>query len=114
MFDHGETLLDPVETQFVPVGPRFFLAAVAVTQGTHYENLPMQYTEKIFNSENGKFHWKIYDIFNIFAQNIDCGKTLNRLAEAVLTSTHILCFGSKIRKISIHLHTPVLLYKSWV
>ena len=37
-----------------------------------------------------------------------------RLGEAVLTSTHILCFGAKIRKIGIPLHTPVLLYKSGV
>ena len=36
----------------------------------------------------------------------------NRLAEAVLTSTHNLCFGAKIRKIGIPLHTPVLLYYS--
>ena len=37
----------------------------------------------------------------------------NRLGE-VLTSTHNLCFGAKIRKIGILLHTPVLLYKSGV
>ena len=36
----------------------------------------------------------------------------NRLAEAVLTTTHNLCFGSKIRKIGIPLHNRVLLYKS--
>ena len=29
----------------------------------------------------------------MFAQNVDCG-----YAEAVLTSTHNLCFGAKIRK----------------
>ena len=55
----------------------------------------------------------------IFAQNIDHGYTfertrLNRLAEevgeVVLTSIHNLCFGAKIRKIGIPLHTPVLLY----
>ena len=51
------------------------------------------------------------DIFLIFAQNIDCGYTL---AEAVLMSTHNLCFGAKIRKIGIPPHTPVLLYKSGV
>ena len=40
--------------------------------------------------------------FLIFAQNIDCGYSLeNRLAEAVLTSTHNLCFGPKRRKIGI-------------
>ena len=36
-----------------------------------------------------------FDIFLIFAQNIDFGYTLN---EAVLTSIHNLCFGAKIRK----------------
>ena len=35
-------------------------------------------------------------------------------AEAVLTCTHNLCFGAKIRKIGIPLQTPVLLYKSGV
>ena len=49
------------------------------------------------------FHQKFFDIFLIFAQNI----------EAVLPSTHNLCFGAKI-KIGIPLHTPVLLYKSGV
>ena len=29
-------------------------------------------------------------------------------------STHNLCFGAKVRKIDIPLHTPVLLYKSGV
>ena len=47
------------------------------------------------------------DIFNVSAQNIDCGYTLepprrgtrtNRLGEAVLTSTHSLCFGKKKKK----------------
>ena len=42
------------------------------------------------------------------------GTRENRLAEAVLTSTHNLCFGAKIRKIGTPLHTPVLLYKSGV
>ena len=34
--------------------------------------------------------------FLIFAQNIDCGYTLE--TDAVLTSTHDLCFLGKIRK----------------
>ena len=33
--------------------------------------------------------------------------------EAVLTSTHNLCFGAKVRIIRIPLQTPVLLYKKW-
>ena len=45
------------------------------------------------------FRRKIFDIFLIFAQNIDCGYTLEPpTGEAVLTSTHNLCFGAKIRK----------------
>ena len=77
----------------------------------HYENWPMQYTEifKVVKMKK-KFQQKNFDIFLIFAQNIDCGYTL----EAVLTSTHNLCFGAKIRKIGIPLHTPVMLYKSGV
>ena len=40
---------------------------------------------------------KNFDIFLILPQNIDCGYTLERLGEAVLTSTHNLCFGAKVR-----------------
>ena len=36
------------------------------------------------------------------------------IGKAVLTSTHNLCFGAKIRQIDIPLHTPVWLYKSGV
>ena len=39
-------------------------------------------------------------IFLISAQNIDCGYSLERLSEAVLTSTHNLCFEQKYKKIS--------------
>ena len=59
------------------------------------------YTRVFFAHAN----WTLF-----FAQNIDCGYT----AEAVLTSTHNLCFGAKTRKIGIPLHTPVLQYKSGV
>ena len=59
----------------------------------HYENLPKQYTEIFLALKIEKFQLK---------------------GEAVLTSTHNLCFGAKIRKIGIPLHTPVLLYKSGV
>ena len=31
---------------------------------------------KNFDCKNENFHWKIFDIFLIFAQNIDCGYTL--------------------------------------
>ena len=60
------------------------------------------------------------------AQNIDCGYSLepprrggsneysHRLGEAVLTSTHNLCFRAEIRKIMYTPVNPVLLYKSGV
>ena len=36
----------------------------------------MQYIEIVFGSKNENFHWKNFDIFLVFAQNIDCGYTL--------------------------------------
>ena len=50
----------------------------------------------------------------IFALNRDCGYLFEFFGEAVLMSTHNLCFGAKVRKIGISLHTSVLLYKSGI
>ena len=36
----------------------------------------MQNKEKNLDCKNENFHWKNFDIFLIFAQNIDCGYTL--------------------------------------
>ena len=36
----------------------------------------MQYTENVFGYKNENFDWKNFDIFLIFAQNINCGYTL--------------------------------------
>ena len=36
----------------------------------------MQYTENVLVVKNENFHWNNFDIFLIFAQNIDCGYTL--------------------------------------
>ena len=69
------------------------------SQRVHHIRNTMQYT--------GDFSWKIFDNFNIFAQNIDCGYTLEPPLEAVLMSTHNICFGSTI---GLPLYTPVLLY----
>ena len=51
-------------------------------------------------------------IFFLFL--LDCGYTLERLTEAVLSSTHNLCLGAKLRKVGMPLHSPVFLYKSGV
>ena len=73
-----------------------------------YENSRMQYKD-IFSAEKREnVSGKFFDIFNMFAQNIDCGYMLEPPHEAVLTSTHNLCFGPKIRKIGIPQHTPSL------
>ena len=42
----------------------------------HYENALMQYTEIFLALKIENFQLKIFDIFLIFAQNIDCGYTL--------------------------------------
>ena len=62
----------------------------------HYENTPIQYTVIFNGCKNDYFQMKNYDIFLIFVQNIDRGYRLE--PEAVLTSTHYLCFRAKIRK----------------
>ena len=59
----------------------------------HNANMSVQYTAIFHGYKNGNFQMKKCDIFLIFAQNIDRGCTLEpRLHEAVLTSTHNLCF----------------------
>ena len=52
-----------------------------------------------FTSKDRKFSDKNCEIFRISAQNLDCGYSLEPPYEAVLTSTHNLCFSAEIRKI---------------
>ena len=42
----------------------------------HYENMPMQYTVIFHGCKNDNFQLKNFVYFNIFAQKIDCGYTL--------------------------------------
>ena len=42
----------------------------------HYANMSVQYTALFHGCENDNFLMKIFDIFLIFAQNIDCGYSL--------------------------------------
>ena len=74
----------------------------------------MQYTEIFKVVKNKNFQYENFYIFLIFAQNIDCGYTLEppRRGGSNEYPQYNLCFGAKIRKIGITLHTPVLLYKS--
>ena len=51
-------------------------SVILTRSGTHYENTPMQYTVIFHARKNDNFHLKMCDYFLIFAQNIDCGYTL--------------------------------------
>ena len=67
-----------------------------------------------FRSKIDNFQKKSFDIFLIFAQNIDCGYTLEPPRRGGSNEYPQSMFGAKIRKIGIPLYTPVLLYKSGV
>ena len=78
----------------------------------HYANTTMQYTAIFHGCKNVNFQMKDYSIFLFF-----CSKTLivgthsNRLIEAVLMSTHNLCFRAKIReKNNVYPCTPQFYY----
>ena len=45
-------------------------------QDTMSYNTPMQYTAIFYGCKNHNFQMKKYDIFPIFAKNMDCGYTL--------------------------------------
>ena len=60
----------------------------------------MQYAAIFKDCKNNNFQMTKKRYFSYFAQNIDCGYTL----EPPLTSTHNLCFRAKIRKI---MYNPV-------
>ena len=42
----------------------------------HYKNMPMQHTAFFHGCKNDNFQLKCFDYFHIFAQNINCGYTL--------------------------------------
>ena len=75
-----------------------------------YENLPMQSTEIFLALKIENFLPKVFDIFLIFAQNIDCGHTLERRRRGGSNEYPKSMFWIKNKKKrGIPLHTPVLL-----
>ena len=57
----------------------FYLATVTHKSNpdeNHYANMSVQYTAIFHGCKNDNFQKKFFDIFLIFAQNIDCGYTL--------------------------------------
>ena len=78
--------------------------------------MSMQYT-KIFKVVKMKiFNKKIFDIFLIFDQNIDCGYTLKPPRRGCSTEYPQSMSGSKNKKKKkkVPLHTPILIYKMGV
>ena len=75
----------------------------------HEENTSMQYTEIVWVVQNLKFRKNFSDSFLIFAQNIDCGYTLEPPRRGGSNEYPQSMFWSKNKKIGIPLHTPVFL-----
>ena len=63
----------------------------------HYENMPMQYIEFSSGLKIENFQQKIFDSFLIFAQNIDCGYTLEPPRRSIFWSPQSM-FWSKNKK----------------
>ena len=72
----------------------------------------MQYTDIFYALKIRNFQLKFFDIFLIFAQNIDCGYTLEPPRRGGSNEYPQSMFWSKNKKIP--LYTPILLYKSGV
>ena len=64
----------------------------------HYENLPMQYTQSFLALKIENFQLKTFDIFLIFAQNIDCGYKLEPLRRGGSNEYPQSMFWSKNKK----------------
>ena len=64
-----------------------------------------------FICKNWKFRWKSFDIFNIFAQTIDCGYTLEQPRRGDSNEYPQSMFWIINKETGIPLYTPVLLNK---
>ena len=76
--------------------------------------MPMQQTDIFLALKIENFQWKNVDIFLIFAQNIDCGYTLEPPHRGGSNEYPQSMFWSKNKKNEFTPPTPVLLYKSGV
>ena len=81
----------------------------------HYENMPIQCSESLFQLSKLKISLEKFDIFNIYSHNIDCGYTLEPpRCGGSNEYPQSMCFGSNIRKKKYTHVNPSLLYKSGV
>ena len=53
-----------------------YIALLVMNRLTHYANMSAQYTAIFHSCKNDNFQMEIFDIFLIFAQNINCGYML--------------------------------------
>ena len=70
----------------------------------HYANMSVQYTAIFHGHKNDNFQMKFFDIFLIFAQNIDCGYTFEPPQRGGSNEYPQSMFWSKNKKI---MFTPV-------
>ena len=75
--------------------------------------MPMQYTSMFAPSKMMKISLETFDLyFNTFAQNIDCGNTLDPTHRCGSNEYPQSRSWTKIKKTMMPLLIPVLLYKS--
>ena len=95
-----------VATSLIIVCKNLYTVTSCDKTNMHYENMSMQSTVIFHGCKNDNFQMKNCNIFHIFAQNIDCGYTLEQVPT-------IYVLEQKLEK-CIPLLTQVLLYKSGV
>ena len=100
MFGFEIELIRVYQVKFVCIA----VAMCGLVHDVHYANTPMQYTAIIHGCKNNDFHLKISDCFLIFAQNIDCGYTLEPPQWDGSNEYPQSMFWSKNKKI---MYTPV-------
>ena len=71
-------MMHPCKPQlyYIKVGFEGVSLYTPTSTNLHYASTPMQYTAISHGCKNDNFQMKNCDIFLIFAQNIDCGYTL--------------------------------------
>ena len=76
----------------------------------HYANTPMQYAAIFHGCKNDNFQMKFFDIFHIFAQNIDCGYTLEPPQRGGSNEYPQSMFWSKNKKKYVYPSKPHIFY----
>ena len=82
----------------------------SLSECNHYENLPMQYAESFFSCKKNEHFYRKNDIFLIFAQNIDCGYTLEPRRRGGSNEYPQSMFWSKNKKKKVYPCIPQFFY----